>query len=235
MSKWLPVAAAATSNCTLINARCRSHLTWHVSLSRRRLASENRWSEMTSKSQNKPEDFRKKRCSHCLGVVGSVGVRAAPIGEEIKWGVNLKLGGGWLYRLMSGTWRATSKETETWGKVAKKREGGWQEGTTARWGSGKRKNQCVTIIWLLGKNSTVANCCCCCFCDVVFVLVVFASLSCQRRPQSPSGSSHLSSNPPWILTHASIHAEASMILTPIRSARAGERRRQVTREEEVGL
>lgn len=180
MSKWLPVAVAATSNCTLINAHCRSHLTWHVSLSWRRSASENRWSEMTSKSQNKLEHFRKKRWFHCLGFVDRIGVHAAPIGEKIKRGVNLKLCGGWLHRLMSGTWSATWKETETWIKVAKKGEGGWQKGTTASGGSVKRRNQCVTVIWLLGKNSTGANCCCC----NVFVLVVFASLSFQRCPQS---------------------------------------------------
>lgn len=124
MSKWLPVAVAATSNCTLINVRCRSHLTWHVLLSRSRLASENRWREIISKSKKKnPEDYRKKSYFHCLEGVNRIFVCAAPTGEKIKQGVNLKLQGGWLHRFMTGTWSATWKETQTWITAAKKRKG----------------------------------------------------------------------------------------------------------------
>lgn len=103
-----------------------------------------------------------------VGVVDGVALHVAQIGGKIKRGVNLKLHGVWLHRLMSGTWSTAWKEKNTWKEIAIKRRGGWQEGTTETGERGKRKNQCVTVIWLLGKNSRVANCCCWCFRAVFF-------------------------------------------------------------------
>lgn len=161
-----------------------------------------------------------------VGVVDGVAVRVAQIGGKIKRGVNLKLRGVWLHRLMSGTWSTAWKEKNTWKEIAIKRRGGGEKRAQQKPEKEVKKKESMRDCNLAAGQE---------FQSRKLLLLVFqsffsfASLSFQRllSLSAFSGNPHLSCSPLRILTHASIHAEALMILTPIRRVRADLRKRQV--------
>lgn len=184
MSKRLPVAVAAISNCSLINAGCRSRLydTFHSSNGVLQVGTDGL--KMPFNLKNKLPNL-KRGCIHCLGWRCRQRSGTCSTDRWEDW-ARCKFETPWSMTAPTHVrhMKCSLKGGEHMKRNSYKEKGGWQEGTTETGERGKRKNQCMTVIWLLGKNSRVANCCCRWFRVFFFFLLHLAFSSCSASQLS---------------------------------------------------